>query len=238
MVEMKYSIEGEDAPDISLLTKKMYIFAYDVPAETKKSIQDDTELVRWLMKQRDKIQTYMVKGLEKQKGVGVKTGQLPPGLMLQKSLYRINEGYVDDVISLSDQWEREYNDRGFEVRMEVFPIATTEHGFRAFFDMQFDNTMGRIGDQDEQIMKALDQGKIPGKTKNEVESNLYTLTNVINMYFGRGTVAGGINPDYNEEAFNSLTEYMDMVQSSFRRMSATCEVVKSWQSPLGSGDMP
>jgi hypothetical protein len=228
-------IRGADI-DLTTLDQAMHILAYDVPSENRASVKDVPEKQQFLEAQRGKIQKYLNNGIDTEKQVGVKTSMTPPASMLQKSLYRIHPAYLDEVRDKVEQWLREYKDMGFQARMKVFPIATNEEGYKTFLSMQVDSIFEKLLGQAELIEKAIDLGEVPGKTRNQIDTTLNTIDNMIELYFGEFNTDGLSNKDYDADTYKSMTEELTLLRERFMMMSHTVRIVTSWTKKSKKGE--
>jgi len=224
---MVEGIRGKDI-DLSTLTEAMYILAYDVPSETRASVKDTPKKQEFLMAERSKIQKYLNNGPDSEKRTGVKQTMTPPGNMLQKSLYRIHPDYLDDVKDQAELWLREYEEMGFMARIKVFPIAPNTEGYKTFLSMQIDSVFEKMLGQEVLIEKAIDLGECPGKTKNQIETMLNTIENMVELYFGEQLPDGKINPDFDAKTYASMTDEITFIRERFFVMSKTVTIVTSW----------
>jgi hypothetical protein len=224
---MVEGISGRDI-DLSTLTEAMHILAYDVPSETRASVKDTPKKQEFLMAQRSKIQKYLNNGPDSEKRTGVKQNMTPPANMLQKSLYRIHPNYLDDVKDQAELWLREYTEMGFTARIKVFPIATNTEGYKTFMSMQIDSVFEKMSGQELLIEKAIELKECPAKTKNQIETMLNTIENMIELYFGEQLPDGTINKDYDDKTYKSMSDEMEYIRQRYFEMSKTVTIVTSW----------
>jgi hypothetical protein len=232
---MVEGIMGSDI-DLGTLTEAMHILAYDVPSETRSSVKDVPKTQEFLMAERSKIQKFLNNGLDTEKRTGVKSLMVPPANMLQKSLYRIHPDHLDAVKDKVELWLREYEEMGFQARIKVFPIATNQEGYKTFLSMQIDSVFEKMTGQEELIEKAIDLGECPGKTKNQIETMLNTIENMIELYFGELDTNGRPNHDYNQDTYTSMVDELKYVRERFLEMSRTVTIVLSWTKKAKKAD--
>jgi hypothetical protein len=226
---MREGIMGQDI-DVEGLDQAMYILAYDVPSETRASIKDVTKKQEFLMAQRAKIQKYLNygPGHDSEKRQGVKSKMTPPANMLQKSLYRVHPQYVDEVRDMAELWLREYAEMGFTARIKLFPIATNSEGYRTFVSMQIDSIFEKLTGQEQLIEKAISLGEVPTKTKNQIDTSLYTIENMVELYFGEENPDGSLNKDFDQEVYGNMHDELVFVRERFSEMKHTVKEVLSW----------
>jgi hypothetical protein len=120
--------------------------------------------------------------------------------------------------------------------MKVFPIATNEEGYKTFLSMQVDSIFEKMLGQAELIEKAIDLGEVPGKTRNQIDTTLNTIDNMIELYFGEFNTDGLSNKDYDADTYKSMTEELTLLRERFMMMSHTVRIVTSWTKKSKKGE--
>jgi hypothetical protein len=180
----------------------VFILAYDVPSENIKRLSQTERTFlnskRWFI--RDQLR--------------FKFGCA----MLQKSLYRVPEDMVATLTVQVDKWREEYNERGYEAKLRVFPIGTTDVGYAAFIDMEYDCIMAWLTSIEELLLKAISDASIQQKALREHKDKARVLGTVIDKDFGKAS------PDYDDKRYKSLKEEMDFVLDAIGRVEAVAKI--------------
>jgi len=142
--------------------KKMWLVAYDLKTEQMKGLTEKQKL--WLANQRYKIWLKL----------RFKYNCVP----LQKSLWLLrDESLRDELAKKIEKWKAEYKAKGFDVLFEIFPIATTEVGYKTFKDFEFDFLMEWLAS----IERSLDKQKEKSKPSYRVLLNIKKKLELIEM---------------------------------------------------------
>jgi len=112
---------------------------------------------------------------------------------------------------------------------EIHPGTSSKEECKKFFlSMQIDSIFKKLTGQEQLIEKAINLGEISGKAKNQIETSLNTIENMIELYFGEENPDGTLNKDYDDETFKSLHDELVFVRERFTEMKHTVKEVLSW----------
>jgi len=188
--------------DPSEFEKLLYILAYDVPSENIKHLPKTERTFlnskRWFI--RDQLR--------------FKFGCA----MLQKSLYRVPDTAVQALTLQVDKWREEYNERGYEAKLRVFPIGTTDVGYAAFIDMEYDCLRAWLTSIEELLQQAITDKVIQQKALREHKDKARVLGAVIDQDFGKGA------PEYDAKRYKELKEEMDFVLDAIGRVESVAKI--------------
>ena len=199
---MRLVAKGVIEVDPSDFEKLLYILAYDVPSENIKHLPKTERTFlnskRWFI--RDQLR--------------FKFGCA----MLQKSLYRVPETAVKALEAQVDKWRDEYNERGYEAKLRVFPIGTTDVGYAAFIDMEYDCLRAWLTSIEELLQQAITDKVIQQKALREHKDKARVLGAVIDQDFGRNA------PEYDAKRYKELKEEMDFVLDAIGRVESIAKI--------------
>jgi hypothetical protein len=188
--------------DPSDFEKLLYILAYDVPSENIKHLPKTERTFlnskRWFI--RDQLRFRF--------GCA----------MLQKSLYRVPDTAVQALTAQVDKWRDEYSERGYEAKLRVFPIGTTDVGYAAFIDMEYDCLMAWLTSIEELLQQAITDKSIQQKALREHKDKARVLTAVIDQDFGTGSA------DYNKKRYKDLKEELDFVLDAIGQVESVAKI--------------
>lgn len=186
------------------LDQVMYIFAYDVASENKRSLSSTDK--KLLATKRHLIRDEL----------RYKYGCSP----LQKSLWRVNESAVDAVTAKSEEWLAWYLSRSFKCKMKLFPIGLDEVGYKTFLEMEFDTMMGWIAGLQENMAEYLSEGAINQKTLNETTQKIQVIDSIAHDHFGPHS------KDKDLPKFNQISDELKFLRDTVMRIQAQCKVEK------------
>jgi hypothetical protein len=190
------SIEPED------LDSRMWILAYDVPSENIKHLPKSSR--NWLNAQRWRIRN----DLRFRFGCA----------LLQKSLWRVPETAVEALTAQVDEWREQYRELNWDAKLRVFPIGTTEVGYAAFIDMEFDCLRAWLTDIEAQLRESIEKKVIQQKALRENKDKVRVLTSIVDQDFGRGS------PDYNPKRYKELKEELDFVVDAIGTVESVAKI--------------
>jgi len=129
------------------LSEKFWLLAFDL----KTSGQDlDQDQLRWLRSMRYQIWEKLRLSLK-----------LVP---IQNSLWIIRDvSQLEKVQELANGWVQKYNEHGYQVKIQIFPIATNVEGAETFMDWEHQFLMDWLGSVQESIEKARQSRKCTKK---------------------------------------------------------------------------
>jgi len=185
------------------ISKELWILAYDVPSENTQSLSIADR--RWLQNQRWKVHD------------AIRFGFFCP--MLQKSLYRVSEDNVAGVTDAVKKWQREYEDRNFESIIELYPIRTTDRGYKAFFTMQLDCTLHWLASVQEIMGDAIDAKKISRKAFYECKRKVTALEDIIEKFMGPKS------PDFQKARYKRLRDELVSATDVLRYINEEIRIV-------------
>ena len=189
------------------LSKELWILAYDVPSENIQSLRIADR--RWLQNQRWKVHD------------AIRFGFSCP--MLQKSLYRASEDDIAQMRELIKKWQREYEDKNFEALIELYPIRTTDRGYKAFVMMQLDCTLHWLGSVQEIMGDAIDAKKISRKAFYECKRKLRALEEIIEKFMGPKS------PDFQKARYKRLRDELLSATDVLRYINEEIRIVAPGQ---------
>lgn len=182
--------------------RAMYILAYDVPSENirhlSKAERNFLNSKRWFI--RDQLR--------------FKYGCA----MLQKSLYRVPETAVEALTAEVEKWKDEYAEAHYEAKMRVFPIGTTEVGYAAFVDMEYDCIRAWLTSIEELLQEAIKTKSIQQKALREHKDKARVLGAIVEQDFGKSTA------DFDSKRYKELKEEMDFVLDAIGRVESVAKI--------------
>lgn len=146
----------------------IWLFFYDVQSENSKSLKP--EQAEWLRSERVEI-WYKLR---------YKYRCVP----LQFSVWLIRgEDTHKELEQLREQWLNEYARNNFMAHISIFPVKTTEEGYRSFKVMEFEFILEWLGKIEKALTKALNMGKINKKNVQAHMKKIQLLGNILNEDF-------------------------------------------------------
>jgi hypothetical protein len=180
----------------------MFILAYDVPSENIKHLpkaeRNFLNSKRWFI--RDQLR--------------FKYGCA----MLQKSLYRVPETAVEALTAEVDKWREEYNERNYEAKLRVFPIGTTDVGYAAFIDMEYDCIRAWLTSIEELLQSAIEDKSIQQKALREHKDKARVLGAIVEQDFGKSSAT------FDSKRYKELKEEMDFVLDAIGRVESVAKI--------------
>ena len=190
--------------DPSEFERLMFILAYDVPSENIKHLPKTER--NWLNAKRWSIRDTL----------RFKYGCA----LLQKSLWRVPESAVKALTVEVDKWRDDYHERHYEAKLRVFPIGTTDVGYSAFIDMEYDCLRAWLTSIEELLQDAITTKSIQQKALREHKDKARVLGAIVDQDFGKGS------PDYDAKRYKELKEEMDFVLDAIGRVEAVAKIKK------------
>lgn len=188
--------------DLEDFEKVLYILAYDVPSENIKSLPKTER--NWLNSKRWSIRNE----LRFHYGCA----------LLQKSLWRVPETAVQALSKVVDKWRSDYQERGYEAKLRVFPIGTTDVGYAAFIDMEYDCLRAWLTDIETLLQDAIDKKQIQQKALREHKDKARVLGAIVDQDFGKSS------PNYDSKRFKELKEEIAFVLDAIGRVEEVATI--------------
>lgn len=188
--------------DPSEFEKLMFILAYDVPSENIKHLPKADR--NWLNSKRWSIRNE----LRFHYGCA----------LLQKSIWRVPETAVDALNKHVDKWRAEYQERGFDAKLRVFPIGTTDVGYAAFIDMEYDCLRAWLTDIETLLQEAIDKKEIQQKALREHKDKARVLGAIVDQDFGKAS------PNYDSKRYKELKEEIAFVLDAIGRVESVAKI--------------
>ncbi|HIH37268.1 MAG TPA: hypothetical protein HA232_05115 [Methanocellales archaeon] len=111
---------------------------------------------------------------------------------------------------------------------DVYPNSGIGDDRKDFSSKMVDSIFEKMTGQEQLIEKAFNLGEVPTKTKNQIDTSLYTIENIVELYFGDLNPDGTLNKDYDDALYKSLTNELVFVRERFFQMKHTVKEVLSW----------
>jgi hypothetical protein len=188
--------------DVDDLGKVLHILAYDVPSENIKHLpkaeRNFLNSKRWSI--RNELRFHYGCAL------------------LQKSIWRVPETAVDALSKQVDRWRADYHERGYEAKLRVFPIGTTDVGYAAFIDMEYDCIRAWLTDIEALLQDSIDKKSIQQKALREHKDKARVLGAVVEQDFGKGSV------DFDSKRYKELKEELDFVLDAIGRVESVAKI--------------
>ena len=188
--------------DPSEFEKVLHILAYDVPSENikhlPKSERNFLNSKRWSI--RNELRFHYGCAL------------------LQKSLWRVPETAVEALNKQVDKWRDEYTERGYVAKLRVFPIGTTDVGYAAFIDMEYDCIRAWLTDIETLLQDAIEKKVIQQKALREHKDKARVLGAIVDQDFGKSS------PDYDSKRYKELKEELDFVLDAIGRVESVAKI--------------
>jgi len=182
--------------------KTLFILAYDVPSENikhlPKSERNFLNSKRWSI--RNELRFHYGCAL------------------LQKSLWRVPETAVDALSKHVDKWRMEYQERGYDAKLRVFPIGTTDVGYSAFIDMEYDCLRAWLTDIETHLQDSIDKKEIQQKALREHKDKARVLGAIVDQDFGK------TSPDYSPKRYKELKEEIAFVLDAIGRVESVAKI--------------
>ena len=127
----------------------IWLIFYDVQSENSKSLKGTEQ--DWLRSERVEIWyklRYVYKCVPLQHSVWLIRGEETTHVKLEK---------------LKDEWLEAYKANNFTAHISIFPVKTTDEGYKSFKVMEFDFILEWLGKIEKALNKALTVGKIGKK---------------------------------------------------------------------------
>lgn len=146
----------------------LWLIFYDVQSENSERLKESER--DWLRSQRVEI-WYKLRYTYK-------------CVPLQHSVWLIRgEDTESKLAKLAEEWRGEYARNNFSAHISIFPIKTTEEGYKSFKAMEFDFILEWLGKIEKSLKKGLDSGKIGKKNVQAHGKKVQLLGNIINEDF-------------------------------------------------------
>ena len=84
---------------------------------------------------------------------------------------------------LKDEWLEAYKANNFTAHISIFPVKTTDEGYKSFKVMEFDFILEWLGKIEKALNKALTVGKIGKKNVQAHTKKVQLLGNILNEDF-------------------------------------------------------
>lgn len=154
--------------EVEAYGEQLWLIFYDVQSENsehlKKAEQD------WLRSERVSI-WYSLRYIYK-------------CVPLQHSVWLIRGENQEKVLEdKKNEWLNEYKSHEFTAHIEIFPIKTTDVGYRSFKHMEFEFILEWLGTIEKSLNKGLNVGKIGKKNVQAHTKKIQLLGNILNEDF-------------------------------------------------------
>lgn len=146
----------------------LWLIFYDVQSESSKNLKK--EQADWLRSQRVEIWyklRYTFRCVPLQFSVWLIRGE-ETHLKLEK---------------MRDEWLDAYKKNNFYAHIAIFPIKTTDEGYKSFKLMEFDFITEWLGTIEKSLQKGLEIGKIGKKNVQAHQKKVQLLMNILNEDF-------------------------------------------------------
>lgn len=146
----------------------LWLIFYDVQSENSKNLKPDEQ--DWLRSQRVEI-WYALRYLYK-------------CVPLQHSVWLIRGENTEVVLEKRRQeWLSQYSQHNFTAHIEIFPVKTTDAGYKSFKHMEFEFIVEWLGKIEKALTKAIDSGKIGKKNVQAHKKKIELLGKVLSEDF-------------------------------------------------------
>lgn len=151
--------------------EELWLIFYDVQSENSKSLTPAEQ--DWLRSERVEI-WYKLRYIYK-------------CVPLQHSVWLIR-GEDDEkrLEACRKDWLEQYGKHNFTAHIEIFPVKTTDAGYRSFKHMEFEFILEWLGKIEKSLQKAIDVGKCNKKNIQAHKKKLQLLGNIMNEDFDDG----------------------------------------------------
>lgn len=165
MIKLAQVIEG--TPE-EYGEEPIWLVFYDVQSENSKLLKPEEQ--DWLRSERVEI-WYKLRYTHK-------------CVPLQHSVWLIRGEKTHQTLeALKDEWLDEYHKHNFHAMISIFPIKTTDEGYKSFKLMEFDFILEWLGKIEKALTKAINVGKIGKKNVQAHMKKIQLLGNILNEDF-------------------------------------------------------
>lgn len=146
----------------------LWLFFYDLESENTKSLTPEEQ--DWLRSERVEI-WYKLRY----------TFKCVP---LNNSVYLIRGEYtLAKLEELRKIWIEEYHKHDFTANISIFPVKTTEEGYKSFKNMEFDFIQEWLGKIEKALTRGLESGKLGKKNVQAHTKKIQLLQNILHEDF-------------------------------------------------------
>ena len=143
----------------------IYLLAYDIPSENLKGLQKDRK--ETLVKIRNKLY-YALKHKYR-------------CYLVQNSLWRLHDiSMLDKLQEMIEKWKDEYDELGYEAKMEIIKIGVDDKGKETFDDLEAMLVLEWLGTLQEAITRRQKDKNVTKTWYNQVMKKLDLATEIVN----------------------------------------------------------
>lgn len=159
---------SQEPEELTYGQEPIWLIFYDVQSENSEHLKPEQQ--DWLRSQRVEI-WYKLRYTYK-------------CVPLQHSVWLIRgEETHTKLEELKDQWLTDYAVHNFSAHISIFPIKTTDEGYKSFKVMEFDFILEWLGKIEKSLVKGNTVGKINKKNVQAHTKKIQLLANILNEDF-------------------------------------------------------